>query len=57
MSLIAFVEDLRRGQIGSVRGHVEIRWSHGKFSGYPEAKIYLDTPHEQVPGYFPLLTK
>ena len=34
-----------------VKGHVEIRWSHGRFNGSPEAKIYLDTPHDQVPGY------
>jgi hypothetical protein len=57
VSWIASVEDLHLGQIVLVQGHVEIRWSHGKFNGYPEAKIYLDTPHEQVPGYFPLLTK
>jgi hypothetical protein len=37
-----------------VEGHVEIRWSHGRFSGPPEAKVYLDTPHTDVPGYFPL---
>lgn len=37
-----------------VHGHVEIRWSHGRFSGSPEAKVYLDTPHVDVPGYFPL---
>jgi hypothetical protein len=37
-----------------VRGHIELRWSHGRFSGPPEAKIYLDTPHGRVPGYFPL---
>lgn len=37
-----------------VRGHVEIRWSHGRFRQPPEAKIYLDTPHYQVPGYHPL---
>lgn len=35
----------------SVRGHVEIRWSHGRFAQPPEAKVYLDTPLEQVPGY------
>lgn len=35
----------------TVRGHVEIRWSHGRFAQPPEAKIYLDTPIEQVPGY------
>lgn len=37
-----------------VDGHVEIRWSHGRFSGAPEAKVYLDTPHEETPGYSPL---
>lgn len=35
-------------------GHVEVRWSHGKFCGSPEAKVYLDSPHESVPGYFAL---
>ena len=37
-----------------IDGHVEIRWSHGRFSGPPEAKVYLDTPHTEIPGYFPL---
>ena len=37
-----------------VRGHVELRWSHGRFAQPPEAKVYLDTPHRQVPGYHPL---
>jgi hypothetical protein len=37
-----------------VRGHVEVRWSHGRLGGQPEAKVYLDTPHRRVPGYFPL---
>jgi hypothetical protein len=37
-----------------VEGHVEIRWSHGRFNGAPEAKVYLDTPHRLVPGYNPL---
>ena len=37
-----------------VEGHVEIRWSHGRFKGKPEAKVYLDTPHDEVPGYEPL---
>jgi hypothetical protein len=38
----------------TVAGHVEVRWSHGRFAGPPEAKVYLDTPHSAVPGYFPL---
>jgi hypothetical protein len=35
-------------------GHVEIRWSHGRFCGAPESKIYLDTPHEDACGYHPI---
>lgn len=38
-----------------VAGHVEVRWSHGRFMGFPEAKVYLDTPHTRVPGYHPLV--
>ncbi|MDQ1520724.1 MAG: hypothetical protein QOI55_1797 [Actinomycetota bacterium] len=37
-----------------VEGHVEVRWSHGRFCGPPEAKVYLDTAHRAVPGYFAL---
>jgi len=37
-----------------VGGHVEVRWSHGRFAGSPEAKVYLDTPHDEIPGYFAL---
>jgi len=42
------------GRHATVCGHVEVRWSHGRFSGMPEAKVYLDTPHHLVPGYAPL---
>jgi len=42
------------GRPGEVHGHVEIRWSHRPFCGPPEAKIYLDTRHDDVPGYVPL---
>jgi hypothetical protein len=38
----------------SVAGHIEVRWSHGKFAQAPEAKVYLDTPHHAVPAYVPL---
>jgi hypothetical protein len=38
-----------------INGHVEIRWSHGRFAQTPEAKVYLDTPHQLVPGYLPLI--
>jgi hypothetical protein len=50
----ANVADREAGTDVSVRGHVEVRWSHGRFNGVPEAKVYLDTPHSRVPGYFPL---
>ena len=42
------------GGAGTVAGHVEIRWSHGRFAQPPEAKVYLDTPMSQLPGYHPL---
>ena len=32
-------------------GHVEIRWSHGRFAQPPEAKVYLDTAMAELPGY------
>jgi hypothetical protein len=35
----------------TIAGHVEIRWSHGRFAHPPEAKIYLDTPMDELPGY------
>ncbi len=44
--------DSRRRE--EVRGHVEVRWSHGRFGQHPEAKVYLDTPQHKVPGYIPL---
>jgi len=39
------------GATDSVHGHVEIRWSHGRFAQPPEAKVYLDTPMALLPGY------
>ena len=38
-----------------VDGHVEVRWSHGRFQGSPEAKIYLDTQHSVEPGFYALV--
>jgi hypothetical protein len=35
----------------SAAGHVEIRWSHGRFAQPPEAKVYLDSPMALLPGY------
>jgi hypothetical protein len=51
----AEVDDRRSGERRVSEGHVEIRWSHGRFSGAPEAKVYLDTGHHDVAGYFPLV--
>ncbi len=42
------------GEQVDVVGHVEVRWSHGRFAQVPEAKVYLDTPHHHVPGYVAL---
>jgi hypothetical protein len=48
------VEDRATSAHFVTEGHVEVRWSHGRFSGAPEAKVYLDTPHHEVAGYQPL---
>jgi hypothetical protein len=48
-----YVDRTTGGQV-SVAGHIEVRWSHGKFAQAPEAKVYLDTPHHAVPAYVPL---
>ena len=50
----AMVTERQSGEEIIVHGRVEIRWSHGRFSAPPEAKIYLETPHRQVPGYTPV---
>jgi hypothetical protein len=50
----AVVRDRESHGHAEVRGHVEVRWSHGRFGRSPEAKVYLDTPHHEVPGYIPL---
>ncbi|MGH9028718.1 MAG: hypothetical protein ACRDV4_03795, partial [Acidimicrobiales bacterium] len=47
----AIYEERRTSEERAVRGHVEIRWSHGRFAQPPEAKVYLDSAHEDVPGY------
>ena len=39
------------GEDLSIEGHVEVRWSHGRFGKPPEAKAYLDSSHHRVPGY------
>jgi hypothetical protein len=50
----ALVRDRSSNEQHEVSGHIEVRWSHGRFGAPPEAKCYLDTPHHQVPGYFSL---
>lgn len=50
----AVVRDHELGVDAPVDGHVEVRWSHGRFGQPPEAKVYLDTAHDHVPGYLPL---
>jgi hypothetical protein len=50
----ADVRDRVTHEVTEVAGHIEVRWSHGRFGGLPEAKGYLDTPHHLVPGYFKL---
>lgn len=49
----ATVHDRTADSPAVVEGQVEVRWSHRKFSSV-EAKVLLTTPHESVPGYFPL---
>lgn len=44
----------RDGTRRHVDGHVEVRWSHGRFSGAPEAKVHLDTDPLAVAGYVPI---
>ncbi len=51
----AVVRDRDTHTTRDVDGHVEIRWSHGRFNGAPEAKVYLDTPLRAVPGYHQLV--
>ena len=50
----ALIRESRTGEDHTVDGHVEVRWSHGRFGKPPEAKAYLDTPHHRVPGYVTL---
>jgi hypothetical protein len=47
----AVVRDRVSNELHEVAGHIEVRWSHGRFGGLPEAKGYHDTAHHLVPGY------
>lgn len=46
--------DRELNEIRVTEGHIEIRWSHGRFNKSPEGKVYLDTPHNQACGYSPI---
>ena len=50
----ATYRDQLTDRTSEVAGHVQVRWSHGRFGKNPEAKVYLDTEHHAVPGYVPL---
>ncbi len=50
----AIIREKASGEERTIDGHVEVRWSHGRFGKPPEAKAYLDTPHHRVPGYVTL---
>jgi hypothetical protein len=47
----ASIQERSTGLVADIDGHIEIRWSHGRFAGAPEAKVYLDSPLQRVPGY------
>jgi hypothetical protein len=47
----AVVRRRRNGVDIPIDGHIEVRWSHGRFYDAPEAKVYVDIPHTDVPGY------
>ncbi len=47
----ALVTDAESGSDVETEGHIEVRWSHGRFNKAPEGKIYLDTPHHLAAGY------
>jgi hypothetical protein len=51
----ATIDDRQAGCPRVVEGHIEVRWSHGRFAQPPEAKVYLDTPPHLVAGYWPLV--
>ncbi len=51
----AVVREKSTSHVHEILGHVEIRWSHGRFVGAPEAKVYLDSAHAEVAGYYPLV--
>ena len=52
----ALVVERQGGETMTVSGQVEVRWTRGRFSGPPVARVLLDTPAAQVPGYFGLIT-
>jgi hypothetical protein len=50
-SVVDFILTIRENstrQDRSYKFHAEIRWSHGRFCGNPEAKLYKDFPWRAV---------
>lgn len=41
----------KNGKTKELKYHVEIRWSHGKFCGNPEAKLYKHFLWKDAPGF------
>lgn len=54
VNYLAEVQHRGSGELTGIGGHIEIRWSHGRFGGNPEAKVYLDTSFLNCPGFWPL---
>jgi len=52
----ATVLDRAHRRSHTISGHVEVRWSHGKFLQPPEAKVYLDSDLRTAPGYVNLVS-
>ncbi len=50
----ATITNQATGTTSESGGYVEIRWSHGKLSGNPEAKVHLTTHPHDIPGYEPI---
>jgi hypothetical protein len=48
------LEDKRSGDRHSAEFHSEIRWSHGRFCGNPEGKLYKDFAWSSLPIFSPV---
>ncbi len=43
------IQNKKTGSLAELNFHTEIRWSHGKFCGNPEGKIYRDFSYTELP--------